>query len=108
MWEYVSAVMENRDEQVCLNQALEEMEIQWSPTTTVDRQCQEGEGWEGEEGGGLRVLVFAQRTFCRRDCCKTDMPRRELYLVHPFSKKGKISSKVRALRKMGAWFINDQ
>ena len=35
------------------------------------------------------------------------MSRQELYLVHPFGKKNKMSSEVDALKKMNSWFLGE-
>ena len=96
-----------RDEQVCLNFAVEEMEVAWNTTTSVSRHCSEREGWEGEGLDGIRVLVFPQNMFCRKNCCKAKMALQDLYLVHPFGSKRNVSSKVDALKRMNAWFINE-
>ena len=107
LWEHISAIAVQRDEQLCLNEALEDMEIVWSSTTSVARKCDERDGWEGEGGDGLRVYVFPQHMFCRRACCRPGMSRWELYLVHPFGEKNKMSSKVDALKKMNSWFLGE-
>ena len=108
LWEYVSAVAVVRDEQLCLNQALEDMNVVWNSTnTSVTHRCEEREGWAGEGFGGVHVFVFPPHISCRRDCCKSGMSRQELYLVHPFSVKKKISSKVASLKRMNAWFLGE-
>ena len=107
LWKHISSIHVQRDEQISINKALEDMGIAWrSPTPAVNR-CAEREGRQGEEDGGLHVYVFPQHVFCRRGCCTPGLSREELYLVHPFSVKNKVLSKVNALKKMNSWFLSE-
>ena len=105
LWRHVSAVEVIRDDQKTLNLALLDMKVRWKETTNSSGICSLQRGWESE--GAIKVFVFPQDQFCR-SCCHPNMSYTTLYLVHPLSDKGNLETKEDALRKLQAWFLNDQ
>ena len=87
-----------------LNEALKNLNISWNKTTRLSQICSV-DGWQGEARGGLRVFVFPQRLFCRRDCCRR-ASRTGVYVVHPGGEHGDIGDKIYSLEYTNAWFIS--
>ena len=100
-WRYLSDLSGQAD-QMSLNKALKNLNISWKETTKVSQVCST-DGWEGEADGGLRVFVFPQRLFCRRECCHKH--KSERYVTHPGGKHGNIEDKTRVLQQFNAWFM---
>ena len=95
-----------RDDQVCLNQALLDMTVVWKQTTNDSRICTVKNGWESEDAP-IRVFVFSQKQFCR-SCCKQQMSHEKHYLVYPNTSKTDLKEEERSLKRMQAWFLDEE
>ena len=91
---------------MCLNQALLAMAVVWKQRTKDSKICTVKGGWESE-GAAIRVFVFPQRQFCR-GCCKQTMSHKKLYLVHPVTDKKDMKNREHYLKRMRAWFLNEE